>query len=431
MINMKKFLFLLVGVLMIGSSAIAQDGKKTFKKANRLLGTYNLDPTANADKLTEAKTLIEEALNDPDVSEMSKAWTVKGKIYNELIGSQLAKKIIDPSHEIPNINDANVAFEALKKALSLAEKAFEIRDIMGSLKTTAGHLSNAAITTFSDKDYKSAFTNFKGSIEMNDLFIEKGEEPLFVDDAAHKEQVFYTAVSGYYAGDYEAAIPVFEKAMAMENPDPFIFEGLYNMTKDEDMEGAIAILEKGREVYPDDTALLYAEINHMVASGQLEALIEKLEVAVEKDPENLSVYTTLGAVYDNLATQAAKDSLTDKSTAYFDKSEEWFLKALSKNEENFDALYSLGALYYNKAATFTEPLNELANDFSKEGNKKYDALKLKMDNLFEKAFPFFQKAESHNPNDMNTLLAIKEIYARKGELEKSTEYKEKIEALQN
>lgn len=426
---MKKILLLLVGVLFIGSSAMAQDGKKIFKKANRLLSTYNLDPSSNADKLMEAKTMIEEALNDDEVKGMGKAWALKGKIYNELIGAQLNKKILDPEYVVTNLDDANIAFAALKKALEVSEKAFEKRDAMVALNTTAGHLSNAAITAFSDKDYKNAFTNFKSSTELNDLLVANGEPATIADAAAYDEQLFYTAVSGYYAGDYEAVIPVFEKAMEAEKPDPFIFEGLYNIKKESDKEGALAILGKGREVHPDDTALLYAEINHMVAEGQLEALIGKLEDAVEKDPENISVYTTLGAVYDNLATQASKDENEEKATSYFGKSQEWFEKALAKDASNFDALYSLGALFYNKAATYTEPLNELANDFSAEGNKKYDALKLEMDGLFDTAFPYFQKAEALNPNDMNTLLAIKEIYARQGDLEKSTEYKDRIEAL--
>ena len=428
---MKKFLLLLLGVVLISGASFAQDGKKTFKKANRLLGTFNLDPGANIDKLTEAKTLIEEALGDAEVMAMPKAWILKGKIYNELIGAELAKKIIDPSYMIENLGDANIALAALRKGLELAEKPVEKKDAIVNLKATAGHISNAAITAFSDKDYKNAFANFRSSIDLNDLFIKQGEDPLFIDDKVFNEQIFYTAVSGYYAEDFDGVEPIFERALEAEKPDPFIFEGLYNIKSKKDKEAALAVLRKGREVYPDDTALLYAEINYMVAEGLLEELIEKLEDAVDKDPENISVYTTLGSVYDNLATKASEAGDEKKAQGHFAKSMEWFEKALAKDDQNFDALYSLGALYYNKAATYTEPLNELANDFSAEGNKKYDALKIEMDGLFEKAFPYFQKAEGINDKDMNTLLAIKEIYARKNELDKANEYKAKIEALQN
>ena len=41
----------------------------------------------------------------------------------------------------------------------------------------------------------------------------------------------------------------------------------------------------------------------------------------------------------------------------------------------------------------------------------------------------FIKSEQVDPKDKNTLIALKEIYARKNELEKSKEYKTKIEQL--
>lgn len=427
---MKKFLIFCVSILLVGANVMAQDGKKDFKKANRLLGTYNLDPTANADNLIEAKDLIEQALEDPEVQEMSKAWALKGKIYNEMIGKELNKRILQPDHEITNLGDAIIAYEALMKAAETAEKNFETKDVMSTLRTTAGHLSNAAITAFQAKDYHNSFTNFAKTVQLDEFFTSNGEEPSFADDAQRKEQVFYTAVSGYYGGEYDEVLPWFEKAIEMGEPDPFIFEGLYNIYKDKDEEKAIMYLNQGREMYPDDTALLYAEINYMVSKGMLEDLISKLESAVEKDPENISVYTTLGSVYDNLSTQATKDGNKEKAQNYFDKALEWFNKAIEKDPNNFDALYSMGALYYNKAASMTDALNELANDFSAEGNKKYDALKGQMDNLFNQAFPYFLKAEEINGKDLNTLIAIKEMYARQGNLEKSNEYKEKIEALE-
>ena len=52
-----------------------------------------------------------------------------------------------------------------------------------------------------------------------------------------------------------------------------------------------------------------------------------------------------------------------------------------------------------------------------------------MDAEFKKALPYFLKAEELNPKDMNTMIALKEIYAREGELDKSSKYKEKIDAL--
>jgi tetratricopeptide (TPR) repeat protein len=74
-------------------------------------------------------------------------------------------------------------------------------------------------------------------------------------------------------------------------------------------------------------------------------------------------------------------------------------------------------------------MNELANDYSKEGTAKYDKAKEDSDEMFEKALPYFQKSEKINGKDMNTLIALKEIFARKNQFDKAEEYKAKIEAL--
>ena len=107
---------------------------------------------------------------------------------------------------------------------------------------------------------------------------------------------------------------------------------------------------------------------------------------------------------------------------------ETYNAVLAKDPENFDATYSIGALYYNKAAGMAEGINALASDYTKAGTAKYDAAKKEMDAIFGEALPFFEKADKINGEDMNTLIALKEIYARQSNFDKSNEYKAKIEA---
>ena len=58
-------------------------------------------------------------------------------------------------------------------------------------------------------------------------------------------------------------------------------------------------------------------------------------------------------------------------------------------------------------------------------------MKEKVNGEFDKALPYFQKAEKVDANDMNTLIALKEIYARKNDLELSNEFKTRIERVQS
>ena len=65
-----------------------------------------------------------------------------------------------------------------------------------------------------------------------------------------------------------------------------------------------------------------------------------------------------------------------------------------------------------------------------EGLKKYDELRKLVLTQFDEALPFFKKAEMLNPNDRNTLIALKEIFARKDDLPTSTEFKNRLEKVE-
>ena len=63
--------------------------------------------------------------------------------------------------------------------------------------------------------------------------------------------------------------------------------------------------------------------------------------------------------------------------------------------------------------------------------KKYDAKKLEVDQIFDKALPYFQKAERVNPSDRNTLIALKEIYARKNKMDIADEFTRRLETVES
>ena len=155
--------------------------------------------------------------------------------------------------------------------------------------------------------------------------------------------------------------------------------------------------------------------------------MDKLKKAIAAEPTNVSVYNTLGSVYDQLNQKERSADNTSKADEYFNNALDYYNQAIGIDPANFDAVYSQGALYYNKAAGMTAKLNEYANDFSSEGTKKYNKLKEEMDATFKSALPFFQKAETLNPSDTNTMIALKEIFARMCDFEKSNMYKEKLD----
>jgi len=49
--------------------------------------------------------------------------------------------------------------------------------------------------------------------------------------------------------------------------------------------------------------------------------------------------------------------------------------------------------------------------------------------LFDQSLPFFKKAESIDPNDIKTLIALHEIYSRKEVLVIAAEMKKRLEVV--
>lgn len=429
---MKKILFIVFSMLLFAAVSNAQDAEKDMKKAARYLSSYNLDPAANPGKLQESYQLITGALNDELVASTSRGWILKGKILNELAAEEIKKKLIDPKYVITMPDAAIEALASLKKGIELSLKKHEAKEAISAMKDTENHLNNFGIYAFQDKDYKVAFANFDAAVKVYQLMKDnelEGDSRLS-DPAIRNEHFFYTGIAGFYGENKNESAPYFEELFRNGSNEPFVYEALFNIYES-DEEKALVYLNKGRELFPNNSGLLFAEINHYVRKGEMEKMISKLENALELEPDNVSIYTTLGSVYDQLCTKATEAEEKEKAKNYFDKSLSYFNQALKLDPNYFDAIYSIGALYYNSAANMTKELNKFANDYSKEGTKKYNEIKTSMDALFDQALPYFEKAETINANDAGVLQALSEIYARKNVLDKAQQYKDRLDALEN
>lgn len=424
---MKK-IFLFIGFVAFGMSLNAQSDRD-YKTAQKNLSKYYQN-SANTELLVESIDLIESAMESDEIASEAKAWITKGKIHGELANNEFRTKTLDPSYKLQYPDAAKISFDAFAKADGMAEKKSEMRDVKSGLLEVENHLNNAAIFAYQERDYAGAFKYFKSSLEAFDLLKAKGENSRLEEDPSLlQDQYFFTAASGYYAQNLTDTKPYFEKLVEMGSDEALVYEGLYNIAKEEGDEDAVRYLSLGREKFPDDTGLLFQEINHYLTSGNLNVLIEKLDQAIEKEPNNVTVHVTLGNVYDQLAAKELADGNKAKSDEYFEKAGQKYMDGIAIDDTNYDATYSIGAMHYNKAAAMVDGLNELASDLTPAGMKNYDAKKIEMNAAFEEALPYFEKAEKLKTDDLNTIIALKEIYARLNKMEKSNEYKLKYEAL--
>ena len=427
---MKKIALGLLSLFLVVGSISAQEGKKALKKGSKMLNKYGTNAIKYASELEEGLMLIDKAFESEDVTSSAKNYNVLGTAYNAVVSGQINAKLLDNTYVISKGELAIKALDVFKKAHTMSEKKGDKKAAVEGLQALEGHLNNVAIYYFQVQNYSDAFDYFHGAIKAHESIKEFGGESRLDDELERKDHYFYTGAAGFYGKKGEVVIPVLETLEKEGDAKSLVYEALYGLHAESDKEKALSYLSKGRELHPDDTGLLFAEINYYLKEGKMEVLIDKLKLAMEKEPDNVSIIVTLGNVYDNMQQTARKEGDMEKADAYFDEAKKYYELAGTKDETNFDAIYSLGALYYNKAASYTDRINDLANDFSSAGTKKYNELKGEMDGLFDKAMPHFEKAELINPKDLNTLIALKEIHARKDNMDKMNDYKAKVQAAQ-
>ena len=425
---MKKVLFLLL-FACVGLGLQAQDPVKDIKKAARLLGTYNLDPSGSADKLQEAVSLANANIDDALVKIDPTAWQTYGDIFMTVVNTDVAHFVIDPAYKVADPMASGKAFKGFKMAAELADKSYQTKDAMKGLSAGIQNIYYMGSALYQTQNYAGAYDAFKATYDGYAL-LKKNNEPTNFDATEQPKALYYSGLCAQQAGMMEEAKTVYKQLVDQGIAEAGVYEALINLYKDEDPALSEQYLKAAREKYPDDTALLYAEINHLLAKGELVSLVEKLEQAAALDPNNVSIYITLGQIYDKLyQDQSATDPAAAEES--FTKAMSYYQQALAKDAKSFDAVYSIGALWYNKAAAYSLELNALSNDYTPAGTKKYDAKKVQMDDAFVKALPFFQQAEELSPKDINTLIALKEIYARQDKFDLVEAYKQKLAALGN
>jgi tetratricopeptide (TPR) repeat protein len=427
---MKKILLLLSIGMFTLNLTFAQDGEKMLKEASKNVSEYAKNPLANASALESAVSYLEEAFADEAVTSNPKSWLTRGELMYNVAEAQLNNLLLNPDFQITYGMAAADCVNAYGKGLEMSTKKGDKKNALKGLREAQEMCNNLGVQLYQTEAYEGSYANFKAELNAHEILKANGEDSRLDDADMYSEKLYFTGITAFYNQDHQSTIDYLTKAKDSGREEPAIYQLIFEAYNSlEKPDEGLALLRVGREKFPDDSGLLFSEINYYLVKGELSAMIENLEQALAQEPENMSVILTLGQVYDQLQVKSFQEGDADKAQEYFDGAYKYYQRALELDPNNFDLYYSLGALYYNKAANMTPALNEVANDFSPEGTKKYEALKNEMAGYFEEALPFFLKADELDGQDRNTLIALKEIFARKDDFEKSNAYKDRLESL--
>jgi predicted Zn-dependent protease len=182
------------------------------------------------------------------------------------------------------------------------------------------------------------------------------------------------------------------------------------LRKENNIDGALTTIIEGRKSFPENNPLMIEQLNIYLSTGREKEASEFIDMAIQSDPSNASLYFAKGTLNDK---QGKKDV-----------AEMAYKKAIELNGNYFEAYYNLGAMHFNTAA---EMVNK-ANDIPPNKIADYEAAKKKFEAKFREAVPYLEKALELSPKDVSTMESLKQIYTKLNQLDKASEMKKRIEA---
>lgn len=423
---MRKLILSAFVLLLSATALMAQDGADALKAAKKAFDKYTLNQDAEA--VVEAATLADKAFRSDEVKAEPKLLNTTAEILSGYYAYYLGNR--EGNTDAPVVENAmGKAADAFMMAYNEAEKKGAKKSALKGLALVQTNLSNQGKVAYQNQDYKGAYEAFKKGIAVDKFINDNGGTSTLLPVQLSDEK-YFAGLSALLIEDYAGAesflVEVYNSA---DTADATVYDGLSKIAmNNKDMDKAAMFLEEGRKIHPEDKGLLFGQINLYLQQGKLDVLMGSLDEGIASDPTNPSLYLVKAQTFETLYNQSVEAGETDD--AKFDQAISTLENGLEKVPGDAKLTYALGLLQFNRGATMSQELQVLGEDLSKEGTRKYEAMEKKVNAQFDKALPYFIKAEKANPSDRSTLQALKAMYARNNEFEISGEFKSRLERIE-
>ncbi len=364
-----------------------------YAQQNKLMNAFSYYKNGQLDK---AKESIDECILNEKTSTQAKTWFYRGNIY---LGIAISK---DEKYRALNTDSTIlISYQAYNKAIELdkeiSNEMIAPQSPMRGLYVISEQFYNKGVELYSKGKYKEAMDAFDRTIKINTNF-----------GTNDTSATYNAALSAELAKEPERAKKYYQSLVKNNYHQPNVYISLSNlyMNTDKDTTKALTTIKKGRKVFPDNLNIIITETNIYLAQGNIDSAQKNLNAALLKDPKNPKIHFAVGANYDQMGR--------------LDEAEKEYLKVLELDSNYFDAVYNLGALFFNEGVKIFEKAQGI------QDQKLYDEEKVKFENMWIKAQPYLEKALKMDPKDKSTLLSLKQLYARTKQNDKLSEILKKM-----
>lgn len=434
----------IVTATLISLSTIGIAQKSKVNAAWRGLTDYQatLKEKPDPSYLTKAKEAIDLAASNEETKNNPKTHIYRTQIYYELFKSNLKveeekaaatsgdkKQRMETAYSNVNTSEFSEAIKSFEFVKTNAKDQSAFQELLTTGLSMIDDLNNLAVGSYKAKKYDEAAGYFENSFNMSSM-VNQGKKDTV--------SLFNASLSAQKAKNYQKVAKINQRMIEEKMANASTYQYLYNAKiNTQDSAGALTSLQEGRKLYPNDVTLLNLETEYYIKAGKQEETIKNLLVALEKDPNNAVLHLIAANTFDGMANPKTKgpdgkDKDLEKPANFaelFSKAEEHYKKAVelkpSNPEYSFNALYNLGALFYNYG---TYMYNKEMNDatITKLAVSKQKEITAKCTEEYKKAIPYFEQALEFKADDNSTLQSLRRLYLLVGNEAKAAEITTKL-----
>jgi hypothetical protein len=380
---MKKILFVLVLVCSISM---------TFAQKNVRQTASNFLKDGKLDKALEA---ITQCLQDATTAQDAKAWFIRGNIYLEIANTKDEKYKSLDSDPLPK------ALESYKKAIEYDPKKDYYEDIFAKLTWQRNNYFNLAVDNYNKKAYKDAMLGF-----------EYAASTLSAANVADTISLFYAAACANLASEKAKQKQYYIDLIKGGAKSVVIYASLSDIYRfEKDSASALRVIRDGLKIHPNNLQLVLSESNVFITFNDVPRALATLNMAAEKDSLNYLVFNAIGINYQKVYEDTTKS--VQARTDAFKRAEAAYLRTIRLKLDFYDVYLNLASLYFNSAV----PIAIKANGLPLEQKDQYDKLTAEANRFYSLALPYLKKADELQPNDLNTLNSLRQIYSSMGDKE--------------
>ncbi len=338
----------------------------------------------------KAKETSDLSIKDKDLITNPKTWYLRAVTYHSIYESDV-KEV-----KALSLQPLFEAYNSYIKTMQLDSKKDYNGDIIKALNIASSQFVYEGIAYFNLKDYKNALSCFENNLAINKLPAINQIDTIVIYNAA---------LSAEKSGNNKLAIDYYNQLIKLEYGGANTSLDLAKLYKKENkINEYILTLENGIKANPnEDIGLITEFINYYLEIGKNDEAMSYVDKGIFREPKNQGFHFVKGSLHEQ------KGELI--------KAELEYIKAIEIDSVYNDALFNLGALYFNQAT-----------DIIKVAKTKDEQIRSFA--LYTKAQPLLEKIDLLTPGDVQIMKMLKTIYTLLKIEGKLSEINKKLEKSQ-